>query len=98
MARKSALYDVDVYMIDTKTGERAVYRDKTGWDDEDGFFSFNWAEGNYSCDCNRHLFFERALGRKSGQDCESECSEGRYRIERIVRLSDGVTVYEEAAP
>ena len=23
---------------------------------------YTWSEGNYSCDCNRHILFNRALG------------------------------------
>ncbi len=38
---------------------------------------FNWEENNYSCDCNRELFFERA----AGNEIETEkCSDGRFSV------------------
>jgi hypothetical protein len=36
-----------------------------------------WQEGNYSCDCNRELFFERAAGNEPG---ETECGGGRFQV------------------
>jgi len=41
-----------------------------------------WAEGNASCDCNRELFFYRAL--ELAEPEETRCSDGRY----LVRCSD----------
>jgi hypothetical protein len=34
-------------ILDTKTGRKAV---------SNGIRSYQWAENNYSCDCNRNLF------------------------------------------
>ena len=37
---------------------------------------YQWLVGNYACDCNRHLFFERAAGGVPGY--EFLCGEKRY--------------------
>lgn len=37
-----------------------------------------WEDGNYSCDCNRERFFERAFG----QEQENyKCSDGRFSVQ-----------------
>ncbi|HEX9812083.1 MAG TPA: hypothetical protein VGA88_08365 [Burkholderiales bacterium] len=43
----------------------------------DGGSVFLWTEGNYGCDCNRHLFFERAFGREPDDD-EHVCGDEKY--------------------
>lgn len=35
---------------------------------------FNWADGNFSCDCNRDMFFHRKL------DEDIPCSERLYKV------------------
>lgn len=45
------------------------------WEGE--FSGFIWEDGNYACDCNRHLFFERAAG---GDPEDIPCSDGRYTV------------------
>jgi hypothetical protein len=42
---------------------------------EDG--DYLWTEGNYACDCNRHLFFERAGGREP-ESREVACGDEKY--------------------
>jgi len=39
---------------------------------------FMWSAGNYACDCNRHLFFQRALGEMPDDDVV--CSHDRYEV------------------
>lgn len=39
-----------------------------------GAIEFLWEEGNYGCDCNRHLFWERAHGREPSMG-EMPCSD-----------------------
>jgi hypothetical protein len=39
---------------------------------------FIWTEGNYSCDCNRALFF--AWAREEEEPTELACSTGKYRV------------------
>lgn len=47
--------------------------------DPDCDAEYRWHEGNYSCDCNRELFFERAAGVELDVG-DTKCSNGRYRI------------------
>lgn len=42
-------------------GELRQYRGLE-WHDDSDYPDFIWADGNYACDCNRHLFFCRAAG------------------------------------
>jgi hypothetical protein len=42
--------------------------------------TFNWAEHNYSCDCNRLLFFKRAKGEETEDDFEVDCSSGKFSV------------------
>lgn len=78
-------YQIAVHLLDTVTGERAVHNAE-GWDEEGEFADFIWRDGNWSCDCNRAVFFGHP-------DCE--CGDDRYVVEKIVRVSDGVTVYAD---
>ena len=58
---------------------------------------YMWCTGNYSCDCNRELFFEEAdTNNNSEIDIEGiKCSEGRYTILEIKRDSDSEIIYRE---
>ena len=48
-----------------ETGEEHIY------EGEDEFFPFNWFENNFSCDCNRGLFFDRSVGMLADADWDS---------------------------
>lgn len=57
--------------------------------------TFNWREGNNSCDCNRYLYFERAGGNDVKWDDEgATCSDGLYSV-NLYRVSDGQCFYSE---
>lgn len=60
--------------------------------DEDAPSGFIWEEGNYSCDCNRALFFARAGG--ESDDFDAECGEGAYSV-NVRNPVDGLTYYKE---
>lgn len=47
-------------------------------------YLFNWQEGNYSCDCNRGLFFDGN---------EHPCGDGRYLVKIQIERLD--TFYDE---
>jgi len=49
------------------------------WNQEYSYFL--WTEGNYSCDCNKHLFF-------SNSEEDFECGHDAYSIVDIT-LDDG---------
>lgn len=65
-----------VAIRNNSTGEVRLYRDSYPWNE------FQWMENNYSCDCNRHLFFERAGGKDDGSefDTQPECGETAFSI------------------
>lgn len=51
-----------------------------------------WSEGNFSCDCNRELFFCRALNMNEPE--EIECGDSRYAV-RISNDVTGEVLYDE---
>jgi hypothetical protein len=91
----------DVYLTHIPTGEQIIYHDNFGHvTDEEDWKSrsiFIWEDGNYSCDCNRALFFERA---KTGDDSvwvEQECGHIVYKLDKLVVRETGEIVYSETA-
>ena len=59
----------------------------------DGGYEYMWTDGNYSCDCNRAIFFFGA-GNPQLSDHEAfmqapdrECTDGRF----VVRITDAAT-------
>ena len=55
-------------------------------------FIWIWEGGNYSCDCNRRIFFARAAGEK--EDWGGPCSEGLYSV-RLRDKESGLVWYDE---
>ncbi len=53
---------------------------------------FIWTDGNYGCDCNRKMLFDRALDQEQEFE-EYECGSGQYKI----RVTDesGAEAYSE---
>ncbi len=58
---------------------------------DENYHPYLWEEGNYSCDCNRELFYCRAIGVKKDLD-SVECGHGRYRIWVV---ENGEKIYDE---
>lgn len=78
------------------TGEERDYEfPKLTWEfpSENGSGSmFIWTEGNFSCDCNRYLFFERAGGNPADPDeTEDRCGDDAYTVLHA-ELPDGKKV------
>ena len=48
----------EVHITKIATGETRVLKRPEAWDPEHS--DYMWSEGNYSCDCNRSIFFEEA--------------------------------------
>jgi hypothetical protein len=68
------------------------------WDTEGENSWYWWDSGNYSCDCNRYLEFERAGGGDPElDDPNCECSNGRYLVLRFV-FPDGSSIDGPDAP
>jgi len=53
---------------------------------------YMWEEGNYACDCNRRLFFARAVGEE--EDWDSPCSSDQYDV-KLENPVTGNIFYEE---
>lgn len=102
---------IDVHITRVETGETRVYHDDFEWtgyspeqfpwmDDHspDVGAKFQWAEGNYSCDCNRVLFFERVINPQydTAEDDPNDvpCGEGLFRVKIVEHGTDRI-IYEE---
>lgn len=56
---------------------------------------FNWEENNFSCDCNRLLFFKRAGTEKTtDEDWNVECSDGKFSV-NLKNKMNGEVYYRE---
>jgi hypothetical protein len=79
---------------DEFTGIVRVYDDKDEWHGD-----YIWDEGNYSCDCNRHLFFQWAAGVDTDvlddEDplVDHPCSTDHYSVR--ITTPEGVLLYED---
>lgn len=94
MSEKEVIWvPITARITSTKTGETRDYLTKLYTTvDYDGIFQ--WEEGNYSCDCNRYIFFENVIGRTYQDITEEErpCSDGLFTVE-LIRDSDNVVIY-----
>jgi hypothetical protein len=63
-----------VFIRKEATGEIRKHIDEFPWDGD-----YMWAEGNYACDCNRFLFFERAAGNEPAWD-GGACGNEAYAV------------------
>lgn len=65
--------------------------DDPEWQDEGVLFI--WTEGNYSCDCNRHIFVERTMRHESPHYLpHHQCGDSAYRLVSIRNALTGMTV------
>lgn len=78
----------EVHIRKNSTGEVRVHRNKFDW------CEFQWSGGNYACDCNRHLFFNRAAGVEPDEDMT--CGEVEYSIVRVVGEGGQPIEYDES--
>lgn len=51
--------DVEVTLKEIATGKEFTYKDYLPVFDDNTPCTFNWSEGNFSCDCNRDDFFNK---------------------------------------
>ena len=54
---------------------------------------YMWSEGNYACDCNRELYFNRSQGIEI-HACSTRCGESRYRC-KITIDETGEVILDE---
>lgn len=59
------------------------------WD----WHQYLWEDGNFSCDCNRELFFIRARG-EDGDAVEGLCGRGKFDV-RCSDADTGEVLYDE---
>lgn len=71
-----------------RNADGAVRRDPELWDYFDDFI---WSEGNFACDCNRHLFWHRAANEPESDD--NPCGDSKYSV-RLTGV-DGAILYDE---
>ncbi|MCK4500745.1 hypothetical protein KAU11_09605 [Candidatus Babeliales bacterium] len=62
--------------------------------DSDEFNRYIWSDGNYSCACNRHLFFERAIGNEPDDD-DVKCGSMWYQISVNIGDEEVFTDYDD---
>lgn len=78
-------------------GDYPQYKRDEGWEFDPVFI---WELGNYSCDCNRYLFFERALG-TSEEEIDArdpnKCGHADYRVNWIRNDETSTVIYTEYA-
>lgn len=85
------LEPIQIEILDTTTGEKCKFHDDDTVDDE-FVVLYLWEEGNYSCDCNRALFFAKALRMPQGALNDVPCGTSRF----LVRISrEGDVLYDE---
>lgn len=88
-------YEVEI--IDTATGERRVAKIPYEWGSDDGDAHW-WTEGNFGCDCNRGMVFDKAGGQEPGEHpCWSASGKNRFRV-TFAHLPDGRKVEIDGEP
>jgi hypothetical protein len=83
---------IDVHIRRVADGLVRVYSpiDWGWWNDGS---DYQWGvDGNFGCDCNRYLFFQRAADEEEAD--ERPCSERRYRV-RILERATGRVLFSD---
>ena len=76
-----------VAIRNNETNEIRSYTDPIEWDYD---YIWSWTEGNFGCDCNREIFFNRAAGKEIDMS-ETKCTEGRFTV-LYVELPDNTRI------
>lgn len=66
------------HIRDNATGHVREHRDDY---EDSSAVEYLWTDGNFGCDCNRHLFFCRAGGEEASEDVE--CGTERYSLVKV---------------
>ena len=77
---------------DNDTGEVREYETDEMLEPEDKYLCVShWESGNYSCDCNRRIFFLKA----NNEEVEKiNCGEGGFSV-NLKNKKDGIVYYRE---
>lgn len=87
-AIKEIALKATAFITNAKTGETRAYA--TEWFPA---ADFQWRENNYSCNCNRSLFFQEAGGVALEDREEDECGDGGYPTKIVAE--DGTILFED---
>ena len=79
--------NLTAHLYDACSGERVVHQ---SWAYEESA-EYLWSEGNFSCDCNRSMFFYGAEDNIYPCDVEGERN---IWVERLVNADTGVVLAE----
>jgi len=77
----------NVALRNNATGEIRLIAHPSPWGKDSDYL---WTEGNYSCDCNRHLLFERDKGFEPDA-ADVKCGDVKYSA-LYATLSDGTHI------
>lgn len=80
----------DVVIRRNVDGKVRKHHEDSSWTSD-----FMWTEGNYACDCNRRLFFDRADGVTYVPIDNVACGDGAYTILKII-FPDGKELQMES--
>jgi len=78
-----------LYIKDNITGKVVKRHTETIWQPELQDMLFIWTEGNFSCDCNRRIFYEGY-----SEDSHYQCGMSEYSI-NIMNPENGQWIYRE---
>lgn len=85
---------VIAYIRHNPTGEIRSGEDTMIWnEDGDCPETYNYEMGNFSCDCNRRIFYERFSGKAVDFE-NNECGKGEFSV-RLVNPKTGDIFYDE---
>lgn len=78
------------------TGEVRLYNTSEILDAGENYPSaYMWEEGNFSCDCNREIFFEEVVGKEATEF--PGCQDGHYSV-NLENPATGELYYVEYEP
>lgn len=73
---------------------RVYYPEPFDWDEKRQII-WQWTEGNYGCDCNRYLFFQRAMNDDESEDIDHN---GRNYLVSHIELTNGECIRIDELP
>jgi hypothetical protein len=89
-----AKLQLEVTLRKNETGEVRVFKCV----DDDQFkdaIVFSWTENNFSCDCNRSLFWSDYSDEDENEDDEYPCGDTKFTLLKLYLPELGETLYEE---
>lgn len=82
---------IKIILRKNDTGEIVEYCDDALADEDGPPYLYIWEDGNYSCDCNRAMFWARA--KKIEPPKETQCSDGKFSVN--IYSMNGKLLYKE---